>query len=226
MGSKGNAICIWSGPAALMIFFAAILTAGFLPPTSPLLNPAEIGDLYVTHLTRIRIGAILFTISPGLILAFIAAISAQIKRIEGPVSPLAYAQLATGTFGTMPFLVTPLLWTAATFRLDRAPEITQALNDFGWIFLVMPAPPVTIQLIVIGIAILQDRGPQPVFPRWAAFLNFWVAILLMPGLLISFFKTGPFAWNGLLAFWLPAVVFGSWVMGMTIVLLRANKQAA
>jgi hypothetical protein len=43
------------------------------------------------------------------------------------------------------------------------------------------------------------------------------------------FKTGVFAWNGLLAFWLVAVFFGAWFLVMTWQLLatisarRANQ---
>jgi hypothetical protein len=54
-------------------------------------------------------------------------------------------------------------------------------------------------------------------------MNFWMALLFLPAGLMVFFKTGPFAWNGLLSFWLPLVAFGIWFNVMIYALLRAIK---
>lgn len=55
--------------------------------------------------------------------------------------------------------------------------------------------------------------------------SLWVAVLL-PASMILFFKSGPFAWTGVIGFWIPAVVFGTWYLVMTPLLLRAIKQEA
>ena len=44
---------------------------------------------------------------------------------------------------------------------------------------------------------------------------------LMPGVLIPFFKHGPFGWNGLLGFWVVAVAFFVWVFLMWIFTAKA-----
>jgi hypothetical protein len=36
-------------------------------------------------------------------------------------------------------------------------------------------------------------------------------------------KTGVFAINGVVAFWIPAIAFGMWMMGQTVLFLRALK---
>jgi len=36
-----------------------------------------------------------------------------------------------------------------------------------------------------------------------------------------FFKHGPFAWNGVLAWWIPLTMFFIWFVVMTVLLLRA-----
>ena len=57
---------------------------------------------------------------------------------------------------------------------------------------------------------------------WAGVgLYLWTAFLFIPGGLVTFFKAGPFAWNGLLAFWVAAAVFGSWFIVMSVVVRRA-----
>ena len=60
------------------------------------------------------------------------------------------------------------------------------------------------------MAAFIDKSPQPVFPRWFGYANLWVVLLLLPGQMIFFFKTGPFAWNGLIAFYLAFIVFAAW----------------
>ena len=76
----------------------------------------------------------------------------------------------------------------------------------------------------MGLAIVSDNHERPVFARWLGYFNIWVAILFLPGGLITFFKSGPFAWNGLLAFWLPLTVFFLWYIVMFFALLKAIRQ--
>jgi hypothetical protein len=114
----------------------------------------------------------------------------------------------------------------AAFRPYRHPELTQTLNDLAWIPFVMVFSAVLVQCLAIGIAIING-GDQDVMPRWAGYFNFWIAVLLFPAVLIPFFKTGPFAWQGALEFWLAAGVFFGWIVVMTVVVHGSvTRQAA
>jgi hypothetical protein len=74
---------------------------------------------------------------------------------------------------------------------------------------------------VIGVPILQDRRTVPVFPRWSGYYCLWTALLVTPGSLVPFFKAGPFAWDGIMSWWVPVAVLALWFFVMTPVLLRA-----
>ncbi len=60
--------------------------------------------------------------------------------------------------------------------------------------------------------------------RWVGYFNIWAGLLQIPGAMMPFFKTGPFAWDGLFAFWMPLVVFSLWIYVDTWAVLRAIRR--
>src|SRR5262249_20233294 len=101
----------------------------------------------------------------------------------------------------------------ASYRPERNPEITQALNDLGWLPFIMNWPPALIQCLAIGFAIFGAK--HEVWPRWLGYFNVWCAFIFCAGGLAVLFENGVFAWNGLLACWMAAVFFGVWFIVMT-----------
>jgi hypothetical protein len=72
----------------------------------------------------------------------------------------------------------------------------------------------------------MDRSARQVFPRWVGYANLWVPLTFVPALMPFFFKTGPFAWQGLLVFYLGLATLGAWVVIMVWALLRAVREQA
>ncbi len=214
----------WSGIVGVVVFFVGFVFAGFIPPPSPSLTPTAVAAHYVEHANGVRFGMVLTLISGMFVMPMVGVISAQIRRIEGISSAVVYAQISAGAVGTVFFFLGAVAFLTAAYRPERAIELTYVLNDFSWIMAVITWPPACMQCLIIGIAVLSDPGRPPVFPRWVGFLNFWVAIGFVPSGLLPFFKSGPFAWNGLLVFWLAGSVFGAWFIAMTVVLLKAIRQ--
>ena len=97
------------------------------------------------------------------------------------------------------------------------------MNDTAWLLFVAITSTPILQTLSIGIAIFLDTpdNPNPVFPRWAGYLNFWIAMMFLPGSITVFFHTGPFAWNGILVWYLPLTAFAVWMVTMSILVLRA-----
>jgi hypothetical protein len=103
----------------------------------------------------------------------------------------------------------------------------RTLHDLGWLIFVMVFPAYCLQMICQAIAGFIDKSPNPTWPRWAAYFNLWVAFSGVGGGLAVFFKTGPFAWNGLIGFYTPLTVFAIWLGITTVLLHRAiMRQAA
>ena len=225
MNPKTQLFCAWCGIGFVVLFTLGWwIIASYVPPLSPTLGAAEVADFYQRNTGSIRFGLMLTMISAALTAPWVAVIAVQMKRIEGEFPVLTYTQLVAGAVGIVVLLLPPLIWTTAAFRLDRDPQLMQLMNDFAWLLFIMTFSPAFIQNLVIGLAIFSDKNAVPVFPRWLAYFNIWVAILFVPGGLITFFKTGPFAWNGLLAFWVPLVIFFVWFLVMFVALLKTIRE--
>jgi hypothetical protein len=216
-------VCVWSGMVCVTLFFAAFLFMHFIPPMSPALSAGEVAAHYREHTFGVRIGGLLMFVSSLFYAAFTAVMSAQMRRIPKVHPAAVYSQLAGGAFACITFMVPAMLFLVVAFRPGRDPDITLALNDMAWIFLVIAWPPFVVQNWSYAYAILSDGRERSLIPRWVGYLNIWAPFLFMPASLLVFFKTGPFAWNGFVVFWIPATVFTLQFIGNTIGLLRAVK---
>jgi hypothetical protein len=217
-------ICTWSGALYFGMFLVGfVLLAQFLPPLAPLTSAAEVAEIFRRNTGMIRAGNVLMMLGSGLAVPFAAAIAIQLRRTEGPAPVLAYVQLGAGSFTGVITLVPAMIWTLMAYRPDRDPDVLLLLSDAAWIWLVMPVTSVVVQCLTVGLAVLSDQSRTPVYSRWVGYFNLWLSVLLLPGCLITFFKTGPFAWNGLFTFWMPLSVFGLWYVVMIIVTLRAIR---
>lgn len=227
MNMKTQIACVICGAAFVALFTLGwIIIAGLVPAPSPSLDAAAIAKFYGENTGAIRFGLLITMFSASLTIPWIAVIGIQLRRTERDFPVLTASQLVAGAV-TVVFLTVPIMiWTVAAFRPERASELIQLMNDFGWIMLIMTFPPFFVQLVAIGLAIVSDKHERPVFARWVGYFNIWVAILFIPGGLLTFFKTGPFAWNGLLAFWLPLTVFFLWYIVMCVALIKAIRTPA
>jgi len=224
MNTRTQLICARCGLAFCLLALFPFVAAGLIPPVSEHLTAAQVVHHYAAHRTLIRLGLVIGLFLSGLLLPFFGVITVQLRRIERNNPVLAMTQLCAGAVTFMVVLLPLLVLLAAALRPDRAPQTTLALNDLGWILLVVPVTSVIVQALCIGFAVLGDNSEQPVFPRWVAHVCFLDVLLSLPAVLCVFFTTGPFAWQGAVTFYLPAVgVFGNWFV-LSLVLPGAIRQ--
>jgi hypothetical protein len=213
-------LCLWCGPLGILFWligFAAL--GGLISPPSPHWTALHIQHFWQHHTNAKRAGLLLTMIGATLTGPFVAAISTQMKRIEGNYSPLSYSQLGMGMIGILLFIIPVMMMQAVAFRPHRAASQMQLVNDMAWIPFVGVWSCASMQNIAIGFSALKEG--QTVFPRWLGYFNFWFALLFAPGSLLYFFKSGPFAWNGLFSWWFVVTVFCLWFVVMFIVMRSA-----
>lgn len=213
--------CIWAGPLMGVLFVAGFVVAGFWPPPSPNQSAAEVAAMIDAHRNAIRIGVVICLASCPLLMPFLASFTIQMRRIEGTRPIMAYTALALGALATVEFVIPYVFMLVSTYRADTDPNVTRALFDLSWFFFLGVISTFVLELALFGVAILVDKRPQPVFPRWLGYANIWLALMFSPASFLVFFKTGPLAWNGLLVWYVPVTTFLLWFVPNFIYLLKA-----
>lgn len=219
-------LCIGCGPVATVLaLFGMVFISGFIPATDPAASGAEIAGFYASNAGGIRVGMVVSMIAFSLFVPFGIAIAMQTRRIE-QLPVMTYVQIASVAIAALEGVMSTVIWLTAAFRPDTIdPDMTRMLHDLGWICFLVDVPPFAVWIAAIGIAILRDSQSRPLFARWIGYFNLWVAVLILPALLVPFFKAGPFAYNGLLALYLPFGVFFLWMVVMTLAVFRAFNTA-
>lgn len=224
MNQSVRRVCALSGVGVVVLFFLGFwAVAGFIPPPAPTSSADVVAALFREHHDRIRVGLLIATVAAALLVPWSAEMALQLRRIEGARPVLSLTQFGLGAILALEFIYLIFFWLVAAYRPDRDPGQIQTLNDMAWIPFVGLVSTGVLQALVIGVAMLRDGDRAPVFPRWAGYANIWIALLYVPGALNVFFQTGPFAWNGLLAFYLVLVAFTGWMLLNSYLLLGAIR---
>ena len=210
----------------LVLFAGWGMVAGMmLPVWSPQWSMAEVAAAFQEDTQRIRIGMLLTMVAAMLAIPFTAAVCQQLARIEGHVGILTWCA-GLGGAGLMILTFYPaIFWLLAAYRPERAEELIRLMNDLAWLQLIGGVTVFFTLPLAVAFAAFLDHSPRPPLPRWAGYYNIWTVLLIIPDQLLFFFKTGPFAWNGIFGFWIPVVVFGTWFIVTYYTLRRAIGQS-
>ena len=222
MTAKANKFGAWAGILYVIIVFAAWLPiAGYWPLHEPSSTAAEIVPFYQGSLFGLRFGMILIMWCAALFLFFASTVADYVASVEGRRGPLTNTTLLAGYGNAMLTFYPPMWWLTAAFRPETRPdELLYLLNDIGWLQFIGGLSMVMPMYLIVGICILNDKSEDPIFPRWFAFFSFWTFVLLLPDQVLFFLHDGPFAWDGLFAFWIPVTLFGIWFPMLSYFMLR------
>ena len=214
-------ICYWSIPffySAFSLIF--VVLGGIMPPQYPTASPAEI----VAYITRpdLSVGMALLALTLGLASLSSGVIVVQMKRMEGVSPVLPYAYLAALAVAGVPGCLFPaFMFSLGALRPDYSAKIHVMLYDFGFLSFVGSLGCFIVQYLVFAIAIFLDR--RGIFPRWLAYFTIWALVTELVAVPVWVTRTGAFAWNGMLSFWLGTAIFVGWEFSLCICLHRAIK---
>jgi hypothetical protein len=215
-----HSFCLWSWPICIVGFivsFAGI--AGFVPPPHEDWTAPQVAHFFAQNRDAIRVGMIGAMFFSALMVPFFTVLSHELRKIEGKGALLAPVQFGGAVILVTFFQIIGLFWLVATFRADADPQLVRFANDFCWMVWMILIPTYSLQFVCVAVAGFMDTRVKPALPRWSAYMNIWVAVTGAGGVASVWFKTGPFSWTGIVAFWIPVIAFAG---GMTVnmILLR------
>lgn len=223
LNTRAQRLCVWAGPVMIFIWLLAfVFLCRFVPPPSPAMSAEQLVAKFSDGTNSIRLGLVISLFSCSLLVPFSSVIATQMRRIEGPRSVLANASLVSGGLLCVEFLLPFAIWQTALYRLHEwDPRMVLMLNDMSWLMFLGIISSACVQVACLGVCVLRDHRQEPIFPRWYGYLNIWISITWVPAGWIPFFKIGAFAWNGLMAWYLPLTIYLCWFIVTIVLLLRA-----
>ena len=213
----------WCGLAYMVLVLTAWFgIAGYFPLHPPSAPADQIASFYRHDQVWIKLGMVIIMWAAAVFLPFVATIADFVARFEGRNGPLTRIITLAGYGNAMLTFYPPLWWIVAAFRGEqRSADLTYLVNDVGWLQFVGGLSLVMPMYGVVAVVALTDTSENPAFPRWFGYQSIMTFLLLLPDQMLFFFKTGPFAWNGILGFWIPVTVFGVWFVTMFVLMRRA-----
>ena len=214
-------ICFGSIPFFYTLFgLIFVLLARIMPPQSPTASGADV-LAYMTA-PKLGLGMALLALSLGLASLASGVIVVQMQRMEGVSPVLPYAYLTALAVAGVPGCLFPgFVFALGVFRPEYSLQIQQMLYDIGFQSFVGSLGCFVVQYLAFAVAIFLDR--RKIFPKWLGYLTIWALVTELVAIPIWITRTGPFAWDGLLSFWLGTAIFVGWEFCMCVCLYRAIK---
>jgi hypothetical protein len=168
----------------------------------------EVREAYLDDEAAILVAGPVFMLGGAAFLWFLGALRTRLRAAEGEPAPLTAIAYATGIVTAAFFSALPLGDVAGAVADDDELEAAaaQALNEFGTGAFVVAQYMLFAFMIVVALVVLRTAA----LPRWLAWVNFALAVLLL---------AGPIGWLGLFL-GLPL-----WVLLVSVLLWRSSAAA-
>ena len=219
-GNRDVRLMTWFFPAWYAVFGVIIcVLTRVTPPPRPDVTAADKVAFFAQHHLTIQIGFTVLLILLGGAAMTNGLVVYQMKRMSVG-SVFAYGYLGGMSVGALPgFLLVTVCFLTAAFRPDRDTELISLLYDLGMLSYNGSLGWFSVAYLVLAIAVLYDRND--IFPKWFAYVCIWQIITEVIATQMFVFRSGPFAWNGSIAFWWAVVVFSVWLVALITLLRRA-----
>jgi hypothetical protein len=172
------------------------------------------------HRWGVLIGCTLFYIAAGLLTPGSLQFGVMLAKIEGRWPIMSLTTAVCGIFISLIIFFNCCAWIVAAYRPETGADVIQSWYDWAWFAFLLGWIYLAIEMIATGVVELMDDRPTPMIPRWLTWATFFGALALLGAAGPAFFKSGPFAYHGLLAFYLPVVIWGGYITLTTIFMLK------
>lgn len=212
---KSQLIGLW----CVVIFTVLVLIgwiglAHFWLPAAADLGQAGTKVFYtVTHQTGMLWGNSILIVACAFLVPASIQFGLCLSDIEGPKPLWSITTAISGILIAVIVFFNACMWIGAAYRPDAGGDVVVMLNDLAWFAFLLGWVFLSLQMVAAAVVALSDRRSKPMIPRWVSIASIVGAILLICAGGPAFAKTGPFAYNGILAFYMPVVIWAIWLDG-------------
>lgn len=229
MAVGSQKVLVWWCLVMAVIYVIALrfLLHMFPPPTAKW-SSQQVAQFYAEHSTEIKVGAAIGGWTGAFWLPFVVVLTVQMYRHERGKPPVwTLLACVSGPLMSVFLVLCPLFWGVAAFTPGRSPEVTTLMHELGVLsFVTTDQYVIFIWVALAVICLTPNTIADSPFPRWFGYFTAWTALMFEGGAVAFLTRSGPFAWNGLLAFWSPIVLFSIWfAMAATLLNKALNRQA-
>lgn len=217
--------CAAMGPVFLTAFIICWGVLGYnIPPIPADFSAQQLAEHFNTNKNEVRTGMALAMLFGCLYLPWTLSITKVMHWINPQENNdmIATLQMWGGGLTVVPLVTSSMFWLTGAYRPEALTDATlQMLYDQGWLLIDMFYFITTIPMVAIGVAGLTDRRIRPLFPRWACWYSIWAGLSFLFELLMPFFKSGLFARQGWLNFWVEFLVWFAYILIITFFVWKA-----
>jgi hypothetical protein len=201
---------LWIGWWTLVVFYNLYGLLFFVitrtqPPPQPSLTHSEIVQWFDDRHHGLLYGYAIVFIVGGATAIMNAMLAYSIRRMSVSRA-FAYSYLVIYALATLPgMLIMGVACTVGAMRPDRSPALLRWLYDFAFSSFEGTMGVFLIGSLVWMVAVLLDENG--VFPKWFGYLNLCNALTEVVVAPAWIFRSGPFAWDGTIAWWINMGVF-------------------
>ena len=217
-------LCAWAMLASMVAIVASGIVGHMAPPPPSTMPIAAVAAFYRQYSHGILLFSVLDAIGTTLSMPAWCALAVAMRRMQPRSLLLPILQCAGGFCATMGAYLGGMFVAVAAVRPDTSDQVITALNDTGVIFIEMTALPAFLQAVALATAIFRDTSPDPILPKWLAWIFIAFGILTQGGFLAVFFKRGPLAATGLIGLVLPITMLIIFETGTALALFLIKPQ--
>ena len=201
---------LWIGWWTLVVFYNLYGLLFFVitrtqPPPEPGRSPSEVMQWFDDRRHGLLYGYAIVFIVGGATAIMNAMLAYSIRRMSVSRA-FAYSYLVIYALATLPgMLIMGVACTVGAMRPDRDPTVMTWLYDFAFLSFEGTMGVFLIGSLIWMVAVLLDKNG--VFPTWFGYLNLCNALTEVVVAPAWIFRSGPFAWNGTIAWWINMGVF-------------------
>lgn len=214
-------ICFWSVPVFYNLFGLVFVPLSWMmPPRSPANSLQGMVDFMQSP--NLLIATTILILAVGLSAVGNAVYLCQMRRMS--VSPVfRFAFMAGAIVGAIVGCLFPMLcFGLGAFRPNYDPQILAMLYDFGYLSFIGSLGCFCLNWMLLGLSILLDKNR--ILPKWLGYYTVWQYVTELFAATVWIAKIGPFAWDGVLAFWFNMVIYVPWQMIIYYQIYRAIKK--